>query len=117
MPCYPLRGPKNPSKNNVQSIYPRSPPPAPRTCQSLLSPACFPRYFKLIAGIPFHKLRLGARQPAEHKAESRHFSVASEVPVGVVLVRRLVVVMCGEIRKLIVAPLLLVPFKQIALAD
>src|SRR5271165_6346769 len=47
----------------------------------LLPLAGLPRAFKLVAVQPFHGLRLGAGQPAQHKSKPRQLGIAAKIPV------------------------------------
>src|SRR5581483_140697 len=75
------------------------------------------RLLELVSSLPFDRLRLFAGQPAQHKAEARQLGVAAKVPVGVVLVRRLVIVMRHVVFHLRATPGLIVALEELALVN
>ena len=74
--------------------------------------ACLPRHLKLVAGLPFDGVALFARKPAQHKSKPRELRVTAKIPVGMILIGRLMIVMLFEVRELRTAPRFVVPFEQ-----
>jgi len=72
---------------------------------------------ELIARKPLDGLCLFSRKPTKNETEASHLGVAAEIPVGFVLIARLMVVVRNEVFALRVAPSLVVAFIELALIN
>src|SRR4051812_41692731 len=87
------------------------------SCMLLLLFAGFACGFELIPRLPFDRLCLFTRQPAEDKSESGHFCIAAEVPVCLIFIGGLMVVVRNEVLELRAAPCFIMAFEQTSRID